>query len=105
MLEAHGGKLAGVFLLKGEPERVRRRKTDERTGRRQVRRRIRCPRCGWEPSRQDLWTCSCLHSWNTFDTGGVCPACARKWSETQCPRCNAWSRHEDWHEDEPASLE
>jgi hypothetical protein len=59
--------------------------------------RIRCPRCGWEPERDDRWMCSCLHVWNTFDTGGVCPACARKWEATQCRRCHAWSPHRDWY--------
>ena len=59
--------------------------------------RIRCPRCGWEPGRGDRWMCSCLHLWNTFETGGVCPACGRQWQETQCPRCHAWSPHSDWY--------
>jgi len=36
---------------------------------------IRCPLCGWSPRKEDLWSCSCGHVWNTFDTGGVCPAC------------------------------
>ena len=63
--------------------------------------RIRCPKCGWEPARGDTWACTCLHVWNTFDTGGVCPACSREWRETQCPRCKAWSRHQEWYEDEP----
>ena len=37
------------------------------------------------------WACACLHAWNTFDTGGVCPACQRQWLETQCPQCDTWS--------------
>jgi len=104
--EAVGG-VAGVardrtlLLLKGRPDRVRRPNSDSGTERRTGRRRIRCPRCGWEPGRHDRWACTCLHSWNTFDTGGVCPACGREWSETQCLRCNAWSRHADWYTDEP----
>lgn len=63
-------------------------------------RRIRCPRCGWEPGRDDLWMCTCLHAWNTFDTAGVCPACSRRWTETQCLRCGEWSPHVRWYEDE-----
>jgi hypothetical protein len=62
------------------------------------RRRIRCPRCAWEPDRHDLWTCVCLHSWNTFDTEGLCPACGRQWAETQCQRCKEWSPHAEWYE-------
>jgi hypothetical protein len=88
-----------LLLLKGDPDRVRAPGADEDAGRRPGRRRIRCPRCGWEPGRHDRWMCTCLHSWNTFDTGGVCPACERRWTETQCRRCAAWSRHEDWYED------
>ena len=64
------------------------------------RNRIRCPRCAWEPGRGDRWMCTCLHVWNTFDTRGVCPGCGRRWLETQCLRCKAWSRHEDWYEEE-----
>jgi hypothetical protein len=36
--------------------------------------RIRCPLCGWSPSKEDRWACECGHLWNTFDTGG----CARR---------------------------
>jgi len=63
---------------------------------------IRCPCCGWRPGRHDVWACTCHHVWNTFDTGGVCPACGREWAETQCPRCEAWSRHGDWYAHEPS---
>ena len=58
--------------------------------------RIRCPQCGWSPRKEDLWSCSCGHAWNTFDTGGVCPACLRQWTSTQCP-CDRWSPHSDWY--------
>jgi hypothetical protein len=37
--------------------------------------RIRCPLCRWSPREDDKWFCDCGHAWNTFDTGGVCPAC------------------------------
>ena len=36
--------------------------------------RIRCPLCAWSPGKEDRWFCICGHEWNTFDTGGVCPA-------------------------------
>jgi len=59
--------------------------------------RIRCPLCGWSPDANALWACSCGHLWNTFDTGGICPACMRQWMSTQCLACGAWSPHSDWY--------
>src|SRR5579863_3011620 len=58
---------------------------------------IRCPHCGWSPRKGDFWSCSCGHEWNTFDTGGVCPACLCQWTETQCLSCHRWSPHSDWY--------
>jgi hypothetical protein len=58
---------------------------------------IRCPLCGWTPTAEDLWTCRCSHSWNTFDTGGVCPNCLYRWTNTQCLACQGWSPHSDWY--------
>lgn len=58
---------------------------------------IRCPKCEWKPRKRDRWQCQCGHRWNTFDTGGVCPACLRQWSDTQCLQCHQWSPHSDWY--------
>lgn len=63
--------------------------------------RIRCPRCGWEPRKDDRWLCGpqgCGHVWNTFETLGRCPACERFWNETACLRCGAWSPHDEWYQ-------
>jgi hypothetical protein len=59
--------------------------------------RIRCPLCGWSPHKEDHWSCTCGHEWNTFDTGGVCPACLHQWTETQCLSCSRWSAHSLWY--------
>lgn len=59
---------------------------------------IRCPKCKWRPRKQDRWACSCGHVWNTFDTGGVCPACIKRWTVTQCLECLVMSPHSDWYE-------
>jgi hypothetical protein len=37
------------------------------------------------------------HVWNTFDTGGVCPACLHQWTETQCLSCKRWSPRSEWY--------
>ena len=92
-----------LYLLKGDPDRVRAPDPTETPGHRQGRNRIRCPRCAWQPSRNDRWMCICLHVWNTFDTRGLCPGCGRQWTETQCLRCAQWSPHDEWYEDEPES--
>jgi len=44
--------------------------------------RIRCPQCGWSPRKEDKWFCTCGNEWNTFDTGGLCPACLHQWADT-----------------------
>ena len=59
--------------------------------------RIRCPKCAWRPGRRDRWSCNCGHMWNTFDTHGVCPACAYAWRDTMCLRCHQWSPHVAWY--------
>src|SRR5207248_9997976 len=58
--------------------------------------RIRCPKCNWSPQAHDQWLCrKCGHSWNTFDTGGICPGCLYQWMETACLHCDQWSLHSD----------
>ena len=59
--------------------------------------RIRCPLCGWSPRKEDKWLCTCGYERNTFDTGGVCPACVHQWTETQCLSCSRWSLHSLWY--------
>jgi hypothetical protein len=58
---------------------------------------IRCPKCKWQPRKNDRWACTCGHMWNTFDTGGVCPGCMHQWKDTQCPQCHQWSPHSEWY--------
>lgn len=65
------------------------------------RRRIRCPKCGWEPQKKDLWSCTCHYTWNTFDTAALCPGCGKQWEHTACLRCHQWSPHKDWYEKTP----
>ena len=53
---------------------------------------IRCPLCAWSPREEDLWSCTCGHEWNTFDTGGVCPACLHQWTSTSASHAPAGRR-------------
>jgi hypothetical protein len=73
--------------------------------------RIRCPRCQWQPHASDQWICwsgdgpeppfdACGTAWHTFATRGRCPGCAHQWKWTSCLRCDEWSPHEDWYDDE-----
>ena len=63
---------------------------------------IYCPKCEYHPRAEDAWVCApgCGTVWNTFETGGRCPGCAKRWTETCCPACLRWSPHEDWYHDE-----
>ncbi len=60
--------------------------------------RIRCPKCKWTPGKHDRWSCVCGHTWNTFDTRGLCPACDAQWRDTQCLKCQQFSLHVEWYE-------
>ncbi|PUZ22445.1 hypothetical protein DCM91_14335 [Chitinophaga costaii] len=64
--------------------------------------KIRCPKCKWEPDGKPYWQCSCGHVWDTFTTGGRCPACQKVWEDTCCiyppAGCLQWSPHLDWYE-------
>lgn len=58
---------------------------------------IRCPKCGWGPHHNARWGCKCGHAWNTFETGGACPACSYQWTVTACLSCGETSAHSDWY--------
>jgi len=64
--------------------------------------KIHCPKCNWEPDGKPYWHCSCGHQWDTFSTGGRCPACKKVWEDTQCVGhaggCSEWSPHLDWYD-------
>ena len=92
---------AVVRLLKGDPDHVRTRRRSLTGDKPKHRRRIRCPKCLWEPGRHDLWVCVCFHSWNTFDTHGVCPSCGLKCVGYMLLNCLKWSRHDDWYDEGP----
>lgn len=66
--------------------------------------RIFCPLCRWIPEASSRWVCTrqlggCGTSWNTFDTGGICPKCSWHWEITQCLSCKQFSLHKHWYHD------
>jgi hypothetical protein len=60
-------------------------------------RSVRCPRCEWIPGLNTRWICNCGHTWNTFWTGGRCPACQFQWTVTAWQRCGELSPHDNWY--------
>lgn len=58
---------------------------------------IECPSCKWNPNEEELWTCSCKHTWDTFSTQGKCPNCSIQWEDTFCPICSVTNKHTDWY--------
>jgi hypothetical protein len=77
--------------------------------------RIRCPLCEWQPDKRSRWCCvrtpspegffgGCGTVWDTFSTRGRCPGCQHQWRWTSCLRCNGWSLHEDWYEEQRDGL-
>lgn len=62
---------------------------------------IYCPLCECTPEPGHLWVCECGHEWDTFATRGVCPACERVYTETDCPSCYGSPPHEAWYHEDP----
>ena len=71
--------------------------------------KIRCPVCRWQPEYRSSWICAsmgppenfspgCGHSWNTFDTAGLCPGCRHQWRHTTCLACSKTTLHKDWYD-------
>ena len=92
MRDSSNSKDSSALVVEREPD------AEEVTSKGPSGPRIRCPLCGWRPPNLPLWICSCRHVWNTFDTGGVCPACLYHWTVTQCLACHQLSPHSDWYE-------
>jgi hypothetical protein len=61
---------------------------------------IQCEYCEWKPDGGKHWTCTCRHTWNTFETKGKCPNCGIQWEETSCIGCKQSSLHKNWYKTE-----
>jgi Zn-dependent protease len=56
-----------------------------------------CPRCKTAPPVGDLWKCGrCGQSFDTFQTGAVCPYCAAQFGGTKCLDCGATLPMNEW---------
>jgi hypothetical protein len=105
-------RIAAVFALfqKGDARREIEARLEEPDGD-EAPRRIRCPKCTWQPAPASMWYCAdCAHpehffdgcgaAWNTFETAGLCPGCGHLWLWTSCLVCGQWSLHAEWYGDD-----
>jgi len=56
-----------------------------------------CPNCGSKPAVGPHWRCAqCQKSFDTFDSGAVCPWCNAQFSNTMCIDCQKTSPMREW---------
>lgn len=56
-----------------------------------------CPKCKTPPPVGELWKCpQCGQSFDTFQTGAVCPYCAAQFPVTGCMECGARTPMNEW---------
>ena len=56
-----------------------------------------CPSCRTAPPLGPVWRCNkCSTSFDTFQTGGVCPQCAARFEKTSCLDCRHQAPISEW---------
>lgn len=56
-----------------------------------------CPTCGIAPAAGTHWKCTrCGQTFDTFETGAVCPLCKSQFSTTMCMDCQQLHPLNDW---------
>lgn len=56
-----------------------------------------CPSCHTAPPLGLFWTCNqCSTRFDTFETGGICPSCATRFSNTMCLDCRHKAPIAEW---------
>jgi hypothetical protein len=56
-----------------------------------------CPACASPPLIGKFWQCSnCQASFDTYETGGVCPSCGNSYQVTECASCQTRSPIQQW---------
>jgi Zn-dependent protease len=76
--------------LKGARTLIRMEKLPRREG-------FACPACRTAPPLGAHWKCArCEQTFDTFETGAVCPHCSARFDSTACLHCLARSRISEW---------
>ncbi len=61
-----------------------------------------CPSCGMSPPIGAWWTCGqCGRLFDAFQTQGVCPYCATRFTGARCLDCGESNRMDDWRRKNP----
>lgn len=61
--------------------------------------RVRCPGCSWEPGSREAWHCpDCNHCEWFFVPFYGCSLCSSEWQMLVCPSCNKKSERAAWYE-------
>ncbi len=56
-----------------------------------------CPSCGAKPPVGPLWTCAqCSRTFDTFESGAVCPYCGGQFPNTMCGECGKTHPIGEW---------
>ncbi len=56
-----------------------------------------CPSCRAAPLKGTYWRCDdCRQQFDTFEQGGVCPACGKQFAATACLECHNRHALPDW---------
>jgi Zn-dependent protease len=56
-----------------------------------------CPNCGAHPPAGALWKCAqCGQTFDTFETGAVCPYCGSQFPNTMCGECGQAHPIDEW---------
>jgi Zn-dependent protease len=57
-----------------------------------------CPACKMAPPIGEVWQCArCGQSFDTFQTGGVCPHCGSRFDVIRCGECGTLHPMHEWH--------
>jgi Zn-dependent protease len=83
LLNCYSGLKAALALIRSE-------KLPRREG-------FACPSCGVAPAMGTHWKCPrCSQTFDTFETGAVCPLCKSQFSTTMCLECQQLRPMNEW---------